>query len=87
MVVKEKGEKVAEAKLFETSQLGIFGNVQISTQVIHELCQRGIPVRYHHGGWFCGMTVGFSTRTWISAVRSSAPPSTDSLASPGGSSQ
>ena len=46
MVVKEKGEKVAEAKLYETSQLGVFGNVQISTQVIHEPLPARDSVRY-----------------------------------------
>jgi CRISPR-associated protein Cas1 len=58
LVVKEKGLKVAESKLFETSQVSLFGNVQISTQLVHELCRRGIPVVYFStGGWFYGLTM------------------------------
>ena len=59
IVVKKKGNKVADAKLFETSQVSLFGNVQISTQTVQELCRRGIPVVYlSTGGWYYGMTVG-----------------------------
>ena len=57
LVVKEKGKKVAEARLFETSQLNLVGNVQISTQAVRELCSRGIPIcHFTTGGWFYGMT-------------------------------
>lgn len=59
IVIKEKGVKVAEAKLYETSQLNLFGNVQVSTQLVQELCRRGIPLTYaSSGGWFYGMTMG-----------------------------
>lgn len=59
LVVKQKGETVAEARLFETSQLAVFGNVQISSQVVRELCQREVPICYFStGGWFTGMTQG-----------------------------
>lgn len=59
IVIKKKGARVAEAKLFETSQIGLFGNIQISTQTVQELCRRGIPVVYlSTGGWYYGMTVG-----------------------------
>jgi CRISP-associated protein Cas1 len=57
--IKEKGKKVAEAKLFETSQVVLLGNVQVSTQTVQELCRRGIPIVYSsYGGWFYGMTGG-----------------------------
>ncbi|MCP4575014.1 MAG: CRISPR-associated endonuclease Cas1 [Deltaproteobacteria bacterium] len=59
LIVKEKGAKVAEAKLFETSQLVITGNAQVTTQALQELMRRGIPVIYMStGGWFYGMAVG-----------------------------
>jgi CRISPR-associated endonuclease Cas1/CRISPR-associated protein Cas4 len=56
------GEEVlAEARLRETSQLALFGGIQVSTAVIHELCRRGIPTCYFsHGGWFYGITHGMS---------------------------
>lgn len=59
IVIKKKGKRVAEAKLFETSQVSLFGNIQISTQTVQELCRRGIPVVYlSTGGWYYGMTTG-----------------------------
>lgn len=52
-------ELLAEARLREISQLALFGGVQVSTAVVHELCRRGIPVCYFtHGGWFYGITHG-----------------------------
>ncbi|EQB68020.1 MAG: CRISPR-associated protein Cas1 [Thermoplasmatales archaeon Gpl] len=45
----------------EISSVSIFGNVQISTQAIKELCNRNIPICYFSsGGWFTGMTNGIS---------------------------
>jgi CRISPR-associated protein Cas1 len=57
--IKKGGKKVASARLFETSQVNLLGNIQISTQTVQELCRRGIPVIYFsYGGWFYGMTTG-----------------------------
>ena len=50
---------LAEARLEEISHLVLFGGVQVSTPVIHELCQRGIPISYlTQGGWLYGITQG-----------------------------
>jgi len=50
---------LAEARLEEISHLVLFGGVQVSTPVVHELCQRGIPISYlTQGGWFYGITQG-----------------------------
>ncbi|CBE69808.1 MAG: CRISPR-associated endonuclease Cas4/Cas1 [Candidatus Methylomirabilis oxygeniifera] len=50
---------LAEARLEEVSHLVLFGGVHASTPVIHELCQRGIPISYlSHGGWLYGITQG-----------------------------
>jgi CRISP-associated protein Cas1 len=52
---------LGEARLAETSQLVLFGGVHVTTPVIQELCQRGIPVCYlSSGGWFYGITHGMS---------------------------
>ncbi|MHB1492078.1 MAG: CRISPR-associated endonuclease Cas4g/Cas1g [Thermoplasmataceae archaeon] len=57
--IKQSGKILGRAKLMETSQLSIFGNVQVTTQTIQELCRRGIPICYFSfGGWFNGMTQG-----------------------------
>lgn len=59
LVVKLDKAKVAQARLFETSQLCLFGHVQVSTQVIQELCRREIPICFFSaGGYFLGMTQG-----------------------------
>ncbi len=57
--IRRDGEVVARNRLMETSQLCLFGNVQISTQLIRELCRRDIPICYYsYGGWFNGITHG-----------------------------
>ncbi len=55
--IKLKGEKLADSRLFDTSQVCLMGNVQISTQALRELCVRGTSVVFlSTGGWFYGMT-------------------------------
>lgn len=61
--IENKEKKLAEVPLHEVSQLCIFGNVQVSTQTLAELMDRGIPVCYFTtGGWFRGMTTGLMHR-------------------------
>ncbi len=53
-----EGEKQT-ARLAQTSQLALFGAVQISTQALHAIVGRGIPVCYFStGGWFHAITTG-----------------------------
>ena len=43
----------------EISHLSLFGNVQVTTQALRELCDRDIPICYFsYGGWFRGITKG-----------------------------
>ncbi len=57
--VSVEDEKVATARLIETSQLVLIGNVYVTTPTLHELMRREIPVSWHsYGGWFLGHTVG-----------------------------
>ncbi len=57
--VVDHDEVLAEARLVEVSHLVLFGHVQVSTQVVQELCQREIPISYlSSGGWFYGLTTG-----------------------------
>lgn len=57
--VKERGKVVQDVRLLDVSQLCVFGNVQVSTQLIQELCDRDIPICYFtYGGWFYGVTQG-----------------------------
>lgn len=51
--------RLATARLAETSQVVLLGNVYITTPCLHELMWRGIPVTWHSfGGWFYGHTAG-----------------------------
>lgn len=52
------GEKHT-VRIGDTSHVALFGRVQISTQAVQDLCDRGIPVVYlSSGGWFYGITRG-----------------------------
>jgi CRISP-associated protein Cas1 len=55
--VMDHDEVLTEARLVEVSHLVLFGAIQVSTQVVQELCRREIPISYlSSGGWFYGMT-------------------------------
>ena len=59
--VRSKNEKVAESRIFETSHVAIFGNVQVSTQALQEMCIRGIPLTlFTTGGWYYGSASGMT---------------------------
>jgi CRISPR-associated protein Cas1 len=59
--IVDDDEVIGEARLGEMSQLVLFGGVHVTTPVVQELCQRGIPVCYlSSGGWFYGITHGMS---------------------------
>ena len=59
LVVTVDDEKSVTARLEETSQVVVMGNVYLTTPTLHELMWRGIPVTWHsYGGWFFGHTVG-----------------------------
>ena len=59
--VKHKGEVLQKVRLMEVSHLALFGNVQVTTQSLRELCDRNIPISYFtYGGWFQGITSGMA---------------------------
>lgn len=78
LVIEVDKEKVAEARLGETSQVVIFGNSALTTPALHECMRREIPVTWHtYGGWFVGHTVGTGHRnveTRTSQYRASFDP-------------
>ncbi len=54
-VVKD-GERLASVRPVEISQICVFGNVQLSTQLINAMLREGIPISwFSYGGWFNGM--------------------------------
>jgi CRISPR-associated protein Cas1 len=62
--VKDRDRKVVQdARLFETSQVNLFGNVSLTTPALQELCAAEKPIAYFStGGWFYGMTHGLGLR-------------------------
>jgi CRISPR-associated protein Cas1 len=55
--IRDKGKATSEARLFDTSQLNLFGNVQLSAQALRELAAREIPVLHlSYGGWLAAVT-------------------------------
>lgn len=59
LVVELKDQKLAEVRTHEVSQVCLYGPIQISTQCLHDLFDRDIPVCYSTGGgWFRGIAHG-----------------------------
>lgn len=60
-MTESKGAPPAEVRLADVDHVALFGNIQISTQAVHELCQLDIPLTWFSaGGWFYGITRGFA---------------------------
>lgn len=72
--------KIAEIPLYETSQVCLMGNIQMSTQAVHACMSYEIPILYHtSGGYFKGMTTpvsGRSARVRIHQALASEDPAT-----------
>lgn len=62
--VKDRDRKVVqEARLYQTSQVNVFGNVSITAPAIQALCAMELPIaHFSTGGWFHGMTQGLGVR-------------------------
>lgn len=57
-----KDRILAEARIPQTSQVNIFGQVQISIQAVCALCSADVPICYFSGnGWLYGITHGLAT--------------------------
>jgi CRISP-associated protein Cas1 len=55
--IRDKGKVVDEARLLDTAQLNLFGNVQLSAQALRELAARDIAVMHlSYGGWLAAVT-------------------------------
>ncbi|MBX3131247.1 MAG: CRISPR-associated endonuclease Cas1 [Polyangiaceae bacterium] len=61
--VKVKMMKVAESRLSNTSEVNVFGNVQISTPALRTLMESRVPVSFFtYGGWFVGRALGHDSK-------------------------
>lgn len=62
LAIKSTDGTKVEARIPQTSQVCLMGNVQISTQAIRALLDRGIPITYFTtGGYFMGRTTANDT--------------------------
>jgi len=63
LVVRTRDGEVGRFRLIDVSQLVLCGNVQVTTQTLHLLCEAGIPVVYlSRGFWFYGVAQGMNLR-------------------------
>jgi len=61
--ITRKGVAVDSVRLLDVSQVCVFGNVQVSSQLLRELFAREVPVCwFSYGGWFSGMAVGLPSK-------------------------
>ncbi|HEX4436011.1 MAG TPA: CRISPR-associated endonuclease Cas1 [Solirubrobacteraceae bacterium] len=59
LVIETRDGEKQSVRIIDTSQVAVFGPVQVTTQAIQELCARGVSIAYlSSGGWFYGMTRG-----------------------------
>ena len=57
--IKENGKVVQQVRLREINQVNLFGNIQVTTQVLQTLCEKDIPLVMHsRRGYFQGMLQG-----------------------------
>jgi len=62
LAVKGK-EGTTQSRLTNTSQVSIYGNVQISTQAMRTLAERNVPLFFFtYGGWFTGRLIGLDPK-------------------------
>ncbi len=63
LVVSKQHEKLATVRLADVSQLVLCGNVSVTAQTMHLLCEEDIPVVHlSMGNWFYGITQGLGLR-------------------------
>lgn len=63
LIIRKGTEELGRARLKDVSQVVICGNVSISAQTIHLLCEAAIPiVHLSYGHWFYGITHGITLR-------------------------
>lgn len=63
LLTVETSDGKVEARLPNTSQVALFGNVQVTTQAMKALLERDIPLGiFTFGGWFLGRTWGLGSK-------------------------
>ncbi len=69
LVVRDKDKTTEEVRLRDVNHLALFGNIQLSTQAVQQLCELEIPITYFSmGGWFYGLTRGHGLKNVLTRV-------------------
>jgi CRISPR-associated protein Cas1 len=68
--IRDKKELLQEVRIADIDHVGLFGNIQLSTQALQQLCEKDIPITYFStGGWFYGITRGHSLTNVHTRIR------------------
>ncbi|MBX3148457.1 MAG: CRISPR-associated endonuclease Cas1 [Gemmatimonadales bacterium] len=63
LIISKENVVLSEARLKDISQVVLMGNVSVTAQCLHLLCESGIPVVHlSTGHWFYGTTTGITLR-------------------------
>lgn len=61
--VHSQGKVIAKIRIIDVSQVNLFGNINMTPQVMRQLFAREIPVCwFSYGGWFTGMAHGLPAK-------------------------
>ncbi|GAB4253609.1 MAG: CRISPR-associated endonuclease Cas1 [Candidatus Methylacidiphilales bacterium] len=67
--VRDKKQILQEIRLSDLHHIALFGQIQISTQVVQRLCDLDIPLTYFStGGWFYSITRGHSLKNIFTRI-------------------
>lgn len=63
VTVKSKEAEIASVRLIDVSQISVYGNAQVTTQLLRKCFSEEIPVCwFSYGGWFAGMAEGLPSK-------------------------
>lgn len=78
IVVRVKDTEIGRARFFDTSQIVVLGAASLSTPLLAELAERGIPIGLHSsGGWYYGSFIpagGFAAALRVAQHRTADSP-------------
>jgi CRISPR-associated protein Cas1 len=67
--IRDKKTVLQEVRIRDINHIGVFGNIQISTQVVQVLCEQEVPITYFSGGGrFYGITHGLGLTNVFSRI-------------------
>ena len=69
LAVKDGEVVMDEVRVRDVTHVALFGNIQLSTQAVHLLCEHDIPIAWFSmGGWFYGLTRGHSMKNVFTRI-------------------